>query len=95
MIHGSVEIVRNDESVGVVGTQWVPEEVPVVLRNLHGIREMAEVEPEKRPTGRTPEHQWTGMDANNQPVDVYLWEDVPFDETVIGQAIAAELAKGS
>lgn len=94
-IRGSVEIVRGDNSTGVVGTEWVPIEVPIVLRNLHGIRDMGEVEPEQRPTGRTPLHQWTGTDANNQPVVVMLWEDTPFDETAIGKTIAAELAKGS
>ena len=94
-IQGSVEILRNDERTGVVGAEWVPEEVPIVLRNLHGIRDMAEEEPQERPTGRTPEYQWSGKDASNQDVIVLLWQDVPFDETVIGQAIAAELAKGS
>lgn len=94
-ITGSVEILRsNDERTGVVGTEWMPEEVPIVLRNLYGIRNLEAQEPQERPTGRTPEYQWSGVDANNQTVTVLLWEDVPFDETVIGQAIAAELAKG-
>lgn len=93
-INGSVEILRGDERSGVVGTEWVVEEVPIVLRNLYGIRDMEAQEPQERPTGRTPECQWSGVDANNQDVEVLLWEDVPFDETAVGQAIAAELAKG-
>lgn len=92
-IQGSVEILHNDERTGVVGAEWVPEEVPIVLRNLHGIRDMAETEPQERPTGRTPEYQWSGKDASNQDVTVLLWEDTPFDETAIGKAIAAEIAK--
>lgn len=84
-VNGNIEILRHDESIGVVGTDWVPSEVPIVLRNLHGIRDMGEVEPEQRPTGRTPLHQWTGTDANNQPVVVMLWEDTPFDASAVGQ----------
>ena len=92
-INGSVEIVSNGESAGVVGTEWVPSEVPIVLRNLYGIRDMEAHDPEPRPTGRTPLHQWSGVDTGNQAVLVLLWEEVQFDETVIGRAIAEELAK--
>lgn len=80
-IQGSVEILRNDERTGVVGAEWVPEEVPIVLRNLHGIREMEPAEPQQRPTGRLPEYQWSGKDASNQDVTVLLWRDIPYEET--------------
>lgn len=88
-ITGSVEIVRNDERTGVVGTEWVPGEVPIVLRNLYGIRDMEPQEPEERPTGRTPEYQWSGLNAENQSVTVLLWRDIPFEETY-----AAEIGPG-
>lgn len=95
VVIGSVEIRKHTgESMGVVGQRWTVAAVPVVLETLHGITELEAVEPEAQPTGRVPEAQWTGVDAQNQPVTVMLWADIPFDETAIGKAIAASLAEG-
>ena len=70
---GSVEIVRAGGSTGIVGEQWEVSDVPVVLRNLHGIHSLSSVTPVTQPTGRTPNAKWSGKDANNQDVTVMLW----------------------
>lgn len=93
-INGSIEIIRGGESIGVVGLRWNPETVPVVLETLHGITALDAVDPEAAPTGRAPAYQWVGVDAENQLVTVYLWPEIAFDETAIGQAIAASLEGG-
>lgn len=90
---GSVEILTHDhESIGIPGQRWSADAVPVVLATLHGITDLREVIPQPQPTGRTPEYQWAGMDAQQQPVTVLLWRDVPYSETAIAQAIAAAIA---
>jgi uncharacterized protein YbaA (DUF1428 family) len=95
MITGSVEIKTTDgQSIGVPGKRWTLEAVPVVLETLHGITGLVSVTPEQQPTGRTPEAQWSAVDANNQTVQVMLWAEVPYEETVVAQAIAAAIAEG-
>lgn len=91
-IMGSIEIVTmHGQSIGVPGQRWTPAIVPVVLEALQGITGLTTVVSGPQPTGRTPEAQWTGIDADNQSVTVMLWRDVPFDETVIAQAVAAAI----
>lgn len=95
-IIGSVEIRdAGGNSIGVPGKRWTLEAVPFVLETLQGVTGLQSVTPEAQPTGRTPEAQWTGVDANNQTVEVYLWRDVPYEETAIAQAIAQAIAEGS
>ena len=94
-IIGSIEIrTTDDQSIGVQGTRWTLDAVPVVLEALHGITGLEEAEPEEQPTGRTPEAQWQGVDANNQDVSVLLWRETPYEETAIAQAIATAIAEG-
>lgn len=93
-VNGSVEIVSPIDRIGVVGVAWTPEVVPIVVQTLHGITNLESESPERRPTGRTPLNQWSGTDAQGQPVKVLLWEDIPFDETALAKAIASEIAKG-
>lgn len=95
VIVGSIEIKTTDnQSIGVPGTRWTLEAAPMVLETLHGITGMESVEPVQAPTGRTPEAQWTAVDANNQTVTVMLWREIPFEETLIAQAIAAAIIAG-
>lgn len=84
---GSLEITdMNGESTGVVGTHWTEEAVPVVLDALHGIADVQSVDPTTASeTGRLPELQWTGRNANNQTVTIRLWEEIPFEETLAAQ----------
>lgn len=92
---GSIEIrTHTGESHGLPGQRWTRSAVPVVLETLHGITGMEAVEPEAQPTGRVPEAQWRGVDECNQGVTIFLWRDIPFDETVIAQAIADAIAEG-
>lgn len=94
-IQGSVEIKTTDgQSIGVPGKNWTLEAVPFVLNVLHGITGMESVTPEQQPTNRTPDAQWTAVDADNQSVTVLLWPDIPYDETAVAQAIAAAIAEG-
>ena len=94
-IAGSIEIrTANNESIGVAGKRWTLEAVPLVLETLYGVTGMECVTPEAQPTGRTPEAQWSAVDANNQTVTVMLWRDIPYEETVVAQAIAADIAEG-
>lgn len=92
-ITGSIEIQRGSESIGVVGQAWVVADVPIVLGNLHGIKGMKVETPAKQPTGRTPTNQWSGTDAQGRAVRIFLWQDVPFNETSLGQAIARAIAE--
>lgn len=95
VIAGSVEIRTTDNmSIGVPGKRWTLEAVPLVLETLHGVTGLASVTPEQQPTGRTPEAQWSGVDVNNQVVQVFLWRDIPYEETAVAQAIAAAIAQG-
>lgn len=94
-IIGSIEIQTADGiSIGVTGARWTLDVVPVVLETLHGITGMASVTAEQQSTGRTPEAQWSAVDANNQSVQVMLWRDIPYEETAVAQAIAAAIALG-
>ena len=94
-IQGSVEIrTANNESIGVAGKRWTLEAVPLVLETLYGVTGMESVTSEAQPTGRTPEAQWSAVDANNQTVTVMLWRDIPYEETAVAQAIAADIAEG-
>lgn len=89
-MRGSLEIIDNSgDSTGVVGTNWTPETVPVVLGALYGITDVQEAAPTPAESGRVPDGQWTAKDASNQDVIVRLWEDVPFEETY-----AAEIGPG-
>lgn len=95
IIKGSLEIKRADDtSIGVPGERWTLEAVPFVLETLQGVTELVSVPSEAQPTGRTPEAQWTGVDANNQDVTVLLWRDIPYEETAVAQAIAQAIAEG-
>lgn len=95
VIEGSIEIkTADDQSIGVPGKRWTLDVVPVVLETLQGVTGLTSVTPEQQPTGRTPEAQWTGVDANNQTITVFLWKDIPYEETAIAQAIAAAIAQG-
>ena len=99
-ITGSVEIKRsNGDSPGVQGTNWTVDSVPMVLGVLHGITGMVAVEPvdprepERQEGGPVLEAQWTGKDRNAQDVTVYLWREVPHDQTYaaqIGPALAEQ-----
>lgn len=94
-IEGSVEIkTANGMSIGVPGQRWTLDAVPLVLDTLHGIGHMESVTPERQSTGRTPEAQWSAVDANNQTITVILWRDIPYDETTVAQAIAAAIVEG-
>ena len=94
-IAGSIEIrTANNESIGVAGKRWTLEAVPLVLETLYGVTGMTGVGAGQQPTGRTPEAQWSAVDANNQTVTVMLWRDIPYEETVVAQAIAADIAEG-
>lgn len=93
-IRGSIEIVTADgRSIGLPGVKWSEEAIPVVLEALYGITDTAPETPGKRPSGRIPKGKWKARDMNNQDVEVLLWPEVPFDETLIGKAIAQALAK--
>lgn len=95
MIEGSIEIRTTENmSIGVPGKRWTLDVVPVVLETLQGVTGLVSVTPQAQPTGRTPEAQWTGVDANNQSVEVYLWRDIPYEETAVAQAIAQAIAEG-
>lgn len=92
---GSVEVkTASDMSIGVPGKRWTVEVVPLVLETLHGITGMESATPQQAATGRTPDAQWTGVDANNQTVSVLLWRDVPYEETSVANAIAKAIAEG-
>lgn len=92
---GGVEILTSDgQSLAVAGRRWMPAVVPAVVEALHGVTGLVASAPETRPTGRTPEAQWTGVDASNQPVTVLLWREDPYAETAIARAIAAAIAEG-
>lgn len=94
-ITGSIEITTaDDESLGIPGRRWTLDTVPVVLETLRGITNLEDAEPQQQSSGRTPLAQWTARDANNQDVTVLLWEDTPYEETAIAQAIAAAIAEG-
>lgn len=95
VIVGSIEIKTTDnQSIGVPGSRWTLDAVPIVLETLHGITGMESVEPVQAPTGRTPEAQWSAFDADNQNVMVMLWREVPYEETAIAQAIASAILAG-
>ena len=70
---GSVEILSGDESRGIPGDRWTVETVPVVVGVIAGITDLTAVTPEPRPTGRTPEAQWSGTDEIGAPITVLLW----------------------
>ena len=92
---GSVEIKKADDtSIGVPGERWTLEAVPLVLETLQGVTGLVSVTPETQPTGRIPEAQWSGVDAQNQQIVVMLWRDIPYEETAIAQAIAQAIADG-
>lgn len=76
---GSVEIISGDDSRGIPGVLWTPEAVPAVVGPVAGVVGLTAVEPEPRPTGRTPEAQWTGTDSSGFPVTVLLWRMPPED----------------
>lgn len=74
----SIEILTAiGESIGYPGVNLTAENVPVVVEALAGITALETVAPEEQPTGRIPEHQWTGKDAKNQSVTVFLWPEAP------------------
>ncbi len=76
-IKGSIEVKTADGmSIGVAGTRWTIATVPVVLDTLYGITGLETATPQEQPTGRTPEAQWSGVDANNQDVTVLLWKEI-------------------
>lgn len=91
---GSVELITADsESLGVPGVLWTPDVVPVIVGALHGVTDMAPIEPEPQPTGRTPDAAWSGKDRSGRDVAVYLWRDQPYDQTAVAQAIAQAIAE--
>lgn len=92
-IEGSVELWDGDQSLGLSGKRWTLEAVPVVVEAVHGITDIAPVEPTEQPTGRIPDAAWTGTGALGQPVSIYLWADIPYEETAVAQAIAAAIAE--
>ena len=93
-ILGSVELSWQDgRNASHVGVAWTVDTVPLVLGVLDGLTDFAAVEPTAAPTGRVPEAQWTAIDREGQPLTVRLWPDIPFDETAVGQAIAAAMAE--
>ena len=80
-MHGSLEIISNGESIGVVGTDWTDDAIPVVLKTLYGVTDVHETDPTPADTGRVPDGQWTATDASNQSVTIRLWRDIPYEET--------------
>lgn len=74
----SIEIqMASGESVGYPGVNITAETAPVIVAALAGVTKLNEVPAAKQPTGRTPDHQWVGKDANNQDVTVFLWPEAP------------------
>lgn len=73
---GSIEILTADNtSIGLPGLRWTADVVPTIAEAVYGITQMAGTTPTERPTGRTPEAQWTGRDVNNQDIVILLWKD--------------------
>lgn len=73
---GSIEIVTaTDESLGVPGMALSADVVPAIVGALYGITQVASITPDAQPTSRTPEAAWTGRDANNQDITVFLWRN--------------------
>lgn len=77
-MESSIEIVSSTGgSIGYPGVSLTKENVPVVVGALAGITGMASKTPSTQSTGRTPLAQWTGTDAQNQSVTVFLWPAAP------------------
>lgn len=71
---GTIEVLTStNESIGLPGLALNTDVVPVIVGALHGVDGLQSVTPEPRPTGRTPDAQWSGLDAQDQIVTVLLW----------------------
>lgn len=90
-VNGSIEILTPDgESIGLVVKAATPTDVPVILRAVYGLGEIAGKAAEKR-ASRTPKGEWKARNSKGQDVTAILWEEREFSATEIGQAMAAAL----
>lgn len=94
-ITGSIEVLIGGgetlQSYGIPVVAATLAEVPVVVKVRHGITGLVPVADPDPINGRTPVAVWTAQTADGQTVRTILWEDVPFDETVIGKALTDAL----
>lgn len=90
-IEGSLEVVVTTNEGMMSNAQRVRvaslASIPAVLANNFGVSDADEIDPVTVGTV-TSAGSWTGT-KNGAPCEARLWEDIPFEETAIGRALAA------
>ena len=90
-INGSIEILTPDgQSIGLIVKAATPADVPVILRTVYGLSDVADTPPGQR-KGRPPKGEWKGRNNRGQEVTALLWEEVEVTDTEIGRSMAAAL----
>lgn len=75
-------------SEGLPGVALTVDLVPAIVGALKGYTGIAEAAPVER-AGRLPVAEWTAQTPDGRDAVVVLWEEVPFEETAHGKALAA------
>lgn len=94
-IRGTIEVLTG-EGPDAISFGWPvmatdPDLVPGTAAGL-GYTDVVTVAPRVRP-GQMPAGEWTAIHPDGHAVFIVLWEETPFDETVIGRALAVARAQ--